>query len=154
MQWIVVHRPELRLIVIYIRYWSAVDSLQWNVESTLELDYEGASTPMGPNGPYFELIYHNSTIYEGQIGSRFILMHKSVFVITNSCIGHNKQGLQIRLIINKAVFINGPRCAPIWVVAPKWVRVCQDVPRWARVCLNGLDVSKWGRACLDELGCV
>ena len=32
-------------------YWSLVDSLWWNVESTLKLDYEGASTPMGSNGP-------------------------------------------------------------------------------------------------------
>ena len=98
MQWIISHRLKLCLVVIYIRYWSAIDSLQWNVASTLELDYEGASTLIDPNGPYFELIYHDSTVYEGQIGSRFFLMHKSVLVITQSCIGDNEQGLQIELI--------------------------------------------------------
>ena len=45
------------LIVIYIGYWSLVDSLEWYVESTLELDYEGASILIGPSGPYYELIY-------------------------------------------------------------------------------------------------
>ena len=30
-----------------IGYWSSVDSLLWDVESTLELDSEGASIPMG-----------------------------------------------------------------------------------------------------------
>ena len=98
MQWIVGHRLKLRLVVIYIRYWSATDFLQWNVESTLELNYERANTPMDPNGPYFELINHDNTVYEGQIGSRFILMHKSVLVIMQSCIGDNEQGLQIEII--------------------------------------------------------
>ena len=98
MQWIVGHRLELRLVVIYIRYWSAIDSLQWNVESTLELDYEGANTPIDPNGPCFELTNHDNKVYEGQIGSRIILMHKSVLVITQSCTRDNEQGLQIELI--------------------------------------------------------
>ena len=48
---------ELYLIVIYIRCWNTIDSLQWIVESTLELDFEGASTLMGPISPRFELIY-------------------------------------------------------------------------------------------------
>ena len=54
MQWIVGHEPKLRPIVIYIGYWSAIDSLQWNVESTLKLDYEKVSTPMAPKGLHFE----------------------------------------------------------------------------------------------------
>ena len=29
------------------------------------MDFEGASTPMGPNGPCSKLIYHDDTIYEG-----------------------------------------------------------------------------------------
>ena len=59
MQWIVgCHGPELCLVVMYIWYWSAIDSLQWNVESTSKFDFDGASTPMGPNGPRFEFIYH------------------------------------------------------------------------------------------------
>ena len=37
---------------------------------------------MGPNGPYFELIYYDDMIYKGWIGSKFILMHKRVLVIT------------------------------------------------------------------------
>ena len=81
MQWIIGHGFELRLIVIYIGYWSGVDSLQWNVESTLELYYERASIPMGPNGPRLELIYHDDMVYEDWIGFRFILMHKNILVI-------------------------------------------------------------------------
>ena len=64
MQWIEGHRPEFRLVVIYIGYQSAVNSFQWNVESTLELDFEGASTPMGFSGPRFELIYYDDIVYE------------------------------------------------------------------------------------------
>ena len=65
MQWMVHYRPKLRFFVIQIGYWSANDSLQWNVESTSQLDFKGASTPVGPNYPCFELKYHNDTIYEG-----------------------------------------------------------------------------------------
>ena len=79
MQWIVGHEPELHLVVIYIWYWSRVDSLQWNVESTLELDYEEAITLMGPSGPHSELICHDNTFYEGWIDSRFILVHRSIW---------------------------------------------------------------------------
>ena len=67
MQWIVGHGPENLgcLVVIYIGYWSVIDSLQWNVESILEFDSEGASTPMGPNGPHYELIFLDDMIYGG-----------------------------------------------------------------------------------------
>ena len=40
---------------------------------------------MGPNGPRFELIYHDDTVYEGQNDSWFILVHKGVLVITQAC---------------------------------------------------------------------
>ena len=70
------------LIVIYIGYWILVDSLQWDVESTLELDSKRASIPIGPNGPYFELIYLVGTNYEGRIGFRFTFVHKGLLVIT------------------------------------------------------------------------
>ena len=69
-------------LVIYIGYWSAVDSLQWNVESTSELDSKGANTLMVPRDPCSELIYHDDTIYESWIDSKFILVHKGVLVIT------------------------------------------------------------------------
>ena len=36
---------------------------------------------MGPNGLCFELIYHDDIVYEGWIGSKFILVHKSVLAI-------------------------------------------------------------------------
>ena len=81
MQQRVGHGPKFRLIVIYIGYWSAIDYLQWNVESTLELDYKEVSTPIGPNGHRFELIYHDDMVYEGWIDSRFILMHKGILLI-------------------------------------------------------------------------
>ena len=58
----------------------------------LEFDYEGASTPMGPNGPRSALIYHGGTIYEYWISSRFIFVHKRVLVITQSFIGNSEQG--------------------------------------------------------------
>ena len=70
------------LVVIYIGYWSSVDSLQQDVELALELDYEGASILMGPSGPHFELIYLVGMGYEGQIGSKFTFVHKSVSIIT------------------------------------------------------------------------
>ena len=69
------------LIVIYVGYWSSVDSQQWDVESTLKMDFERANIPMGPNGPLFELIYLVGMGYESQIGSRFTFMHKGVLVI-------------------------------------------------------------------------
>ena len=52
------------------------------MESTLELDSEGASIPMGPNGPHSGLIYLVGMGYKGQIGSTLIFMHMGVLVIT------------------------------------------------------------------------
>ena len=78
MQQMVNHRPKLHLVVIYRGHWSAIDYLQWNVESTLELDYERASTPMGSNGPRFELICHDDMVFEGWISSRSILVYKAI----------------------------------------------------------------------------
>ena len=68
-------------VVIYIRYQSLVDSLQWNVESTLELDSEGASIPISPNSPRSQLIYLVGMGYEGQIGFKFTFVHKGILVI-------------------------------------------------------------------------
>ena len=45
------------------------------------MDSEGASIPMGPNGPRSKLIYLVGTNYEGQISSRFTFVHKGVLVI-------------------------------------------------------------------------
>ena len=59
------------IVVIYIGYWILVDSLQWDVESTLELDSKGASIPIGPNGPCSKLIYLVCMGYEGQISFKF-----------------------------------------------------------------------------------
>ena len=53
---------------------------------------------MGPNDPWFELIYHDDKIYEGWIGSKVILVYKSVLVITQGCIEDNEQGLWIGLM--------------------------------------------------------
>ena len=58
---------KLRLIIIYIGYWSTVYSLQWNIESTSKLDSEGVSPPMGPNGPRFELLDHDDMFYEDEL---------------------------------------------------------------------------------------
>ena len=80
MQWIIGQGLGICL-VIYIGYWSAVDSPQWNIESTLELDFEEANTPMGPNSLFFELIYHDGIVYKGWIDLWFTLVHKGVLVI-------------------------------------------------------------------------
>ena len=63
MQWIVGHEPEFRLVLIYIKYWDVVNSLQWDIELISKLDFEGASTLMGPNGPCSKL-YHDGIIYK------------------------------------------------------------------------------------------
>ena len=97
MQWIVGHGPKLCVIVIYVRYQNTVSSLQWNVESTSKLDFEEANTPMGPNGPHSELIYHDDTIYDGW-SSKFTLIHKSVLVIMQGNTKDSEKGLQIGLI--------------------------------------------------------
>ena len=83
MQWIVSH--IWCLVVIYLGHWSVVDSLQWDVESISEFDYEEANDPMGPNGPYFELIFLDDTVYEGWMGYQFTSMHKDVLVIRQGC---------------------------------------------------------------------
>ena len=41
---------------------------------------------MGPNSPHSKLIYHDDTIYEGWIGSRFTLVRKDILVITQDWI--------------------------------------------------------------------
>ena len=64
----------------------------------LELDYEGASIPIGPSDPHSELIYLVDMGYEGRISSRFTFVHKSILVITQSCIGVSEQDLWIGLI--------------------------------------------------------
>ena len=69
------------LVVIYIGYYSVIDSLQWDVGSPLKLDFEEANTLMGPNGHRFGLIYHDDTGYEGWIDSRFTLVHKGILVM-------------------------------------------------------------------------
>ena len=41
---------------------------------------------MGPSGPHSELIYLVGMDYEGRIGSKFTIKHKSVLIITQDCI--------------------------------------------------------------------
>ena len=41
---------------------------------------------MGPNGPYFELIFLDGTVYEGWMGFQFTFIHKRVLVIMQGCI--------------------------------------------------------------------
>ena len=67
------------------KVWSVVVCLLWNVESTLELDCDEASTPLGLNGPYFELIYYDDRVYECWIDFRLIIVHKGVLVILQGC---------------------------------------------------------------------
>ena len=90
MQWIINHELELRLVVIYIGYWSVVDFLQQDVESISKLDSEGDKTLMSLISPCFELIYHVGTIYEGWIDSRFTFVHKVVLVIMQSCTSNSE----------------------------------------------------------------
>ena len=79
MQWIVSH--IWCLVVIYLGHWSVVDSLQWDVESISEFDYEETSTPIDPNGPCFELIFLVNMAYEGWMGFQFTFVHKGFLVI-------------------------------------------------------------------------
>ena len=76
MQQIVGYKPELHLIIIYIKYQSTVNSLKWDIESILEFDYEGASTPMGPSDPCFELIILDDTVYKDLMSFQFTFVHK------------------------------------------------------------------------------
>ena len=85
-------------VVIYIGYWSLVGSRQGDVESTLELDYEVASIPMGPSDSRFELIYLVGTDYEGQIDYKFTFVYKDVLIIMQGCTGVSGQSLWIELI--------------------------------------------------------
>ena len=82
-----------RLVVIYIRYWSAVESLQQDVESTSKFDFKGASTPMGPSGLHSELIFFDDMIYKGWMGFQFAFMHKGVLVIMQGCTRISEQYL-------------------------------------------------------------
>ena len=52
------------LVVIYIGYLSAVNSLYWDIKSILEFDYEGANTLIGPNNLHSKLIFLDDTVYE------------------------------------------------------------------------------------------
>ena len=51
----------------------------------LEFDYEGASTPMGPNGPHFELIFLDGMVYEGWMSYYFTFLHKGVLGPMQGC---------------------------------------------------------------------
>ena len=83
MQWIVGHGPEHLVSCRNIhRVLSVVDSLQWDVESISKFDYEGANTPMGPNGPRSKLIFLDDMIYKGWMGFQFTFVHMGVLVIT------------------------------------------------------------------------
>ena len=62
------------------------------------MNYEGGSTPMDPNSPRSELMYHDDMVYEGWIDSWFILMQKGVLVIMQGCTNDSKQVLWIGLI--------------------------------------------------------
>ena len=50
---------------------------------------------MGPNGPYFELIFLDDTVYEGWMRFQFIFVHKGVLVIIQGYIGISEWYLQI-----------------------------------------------------------
>ena len=62
------------------------------------MDSKGASTLMGPNGPYSKLIYLVDMDYEGQISFKFTFVHKDVLVIMEGCAGVSEQGIWIWLI--------------------------------------------------------
>ena len=62
------------------------------------MDYEGASTPMGPSGPHFELIYLGSMDYEVWIDFRFTFVYKGILVIMQYYTEVSEQGFWIELI--------------------------------------------------------
>ena len=62
------------------------------------MDFEGSNTPMDSNDPRSELIYHNDTIYEDWIGSKFIFVYKGVLAIKQDYTKDSEQGLWIELI--------------------------------------------------------
>ena len=57
------------------------------------MDFEKASTPMGPNGPRSKLIYLVGIDYEGRIRSRFNFVHNHILVIMQGCTGVSEQSL-------------------------------------------------------------
>ena len=81
MRWIVGYRPKLCLFIIYIGYWSAIDFLQWDVESTSKLDCKGDNTPMDASSLHSKLIYHDDMVYESWIDFQFTLVHNGILVI-------------------------------------------------------------------------
>nr|CAN76276.1 hypothetical protein VITISV_032228 [Vitis vinifera] len=70
--------PMVSALVCMVTLWTRP---MWDIESTLELDFEGLSISMGPSGPHSELIYLVGMSYEGWIGFRFTFVQKGVLVI-------------------------------------------------------------------------
>ena len=81
MQRIVGRKSERYLVVIYIRYYSIIDFLQWDVESTSKLDCKGDNTPMDASSLHSKLIYHDDMVYESWIDFQFTLVHNGILVI-------------------------------------------------------------------------
>ena len=67
------------LIVIYIGYQSTIDSLQRDVKLISKFDYERASTPVGPNGPYYQVKFLDDMVYDGWMSFQFTFMYKRAF---------------------------------------------------------------------------
>ena len=83
---------------------------------------------MGPNGPRFELIYHNDMIYKCWIDSKFILVHKGILVTLQDCIGYNEQGLWFKSLgSQKSKASNGlhirVETMEIWLIEAKLHKV-------------------------------
>ena len=76
------HTRELGVSLLFTQDTREIDSLQCDVESTLELDYEGTNIPIGLSGPYFELVYLVGMGYEGQTDFKFTFVHKNILIIT------------------------------------------------------------------------
>ena len=53
----------------------------------------GSQYSYGPQWSLLWALYHDDMVYEGWIYSRFILMHKSILIITQGCTWDNEQGL-------------------------------------------------------------
>ena len=83
MQWIVGHGLEHLVSCRNIhRVLSVVDSLQWDVESISEFDFEEFNTLMDLSSPQSELIFLDGMVYEGWMGFQFTFVHMGVLVIT------------------------------------------------------------------------
>nr|CAN78344.1 hypothetical protein VITISV_026337 [Vitis vinifera] len=81
---------------------NSIDSLQWDLESTLELDSERANIPMGPYGPRYELIYLVGTDYEGWIGSKFTFVYKGILpleVCQNQGLSHRAKDFGVMRLL-------------------------------------------------------